>query len=86
MNNLKQIAKDIEDGKYNNLVIMDNPNNETDYIQLNENRGYDWDIYYTITEDNVNVIEMNYDCACQKQSDENVPTLEDALNMASQWC
>ena len=91
MNNLNKIRDDIQNNKLEGLKILPNLENLSksmgeEVLQLVEERSPTWSIYYTITEDKVNVVEMNYNCDYPEQSNRDVKSFEEALKIASEWC
>ena len=50
-----------------------------DYVlTLIDKRGPDWEVHFYINETGCNVVESNYECACEEQSNKTVPTFEEA--------
>jgi len=91
MNNLNKIRDDIQNNKLEGLKILPNLENLSksmgeEVLQLVEERSPTWSIYYTITEDKVNVVEINYNCDYPEQSNIDTKLFEEALKIASEWC
>ena len=82
MNDLQKILKEAEDLGLE--VEWQSDDGKT--IQLIDKRSYDWLVVFEITAENCNVVEYNYDNAQPEQSNETVPTFEEALSMAGEWC
>jgi len=88
MNDLDKILETYEDLGLE-LGFTSTCGNDTgviEMIQLIDNRGPDWEVVFEITDEHCNVIEFNYNCECQEQSNETLPTFEEALELAAGWC
>lgn len=84
MNNLLEISSKAKELglEYGGVKLIDG-----DYVlTLIDKRGPNWEIYFYINKTECNVIEFNFDCASVEQSNEFLPTFEEALKMASEWC
>jgi len=88
LNNLPKILENIEDLGLTIGWTSNCGNDEgvIEMIKLIDARSPDWEVVFEVTSEMCNVIEFAYDQECQEQSNETVPTFEEALELASGWC
>jgi len=87
MNNLSKIIRTADDFGLEILEDYKAKNDgDEDYVTLVDNRGSDWEIIFAVYEDRCIVTEYNFNCALVQQAEETTVTLEEALEVASQWC
>ena len=88
MNDLDRILKNKTDLglKVGFTSTCGNDTGVIEMIQLIEERSPSWEIVFEITDEHCNIIEFNYDCECQEQSNETFDTFEEAYEVSKGWC
>ena len=91
MNNLKEILKKVDDLGFTLGFTATDDNKNLTAVQLIDIRSPYREVVFLITQDNCEVIEFDYDCNydCESQSEETaeiVDTFDEALNLAAGWC